>query len=191
MSVRRIFAAIDVGDEVRSHVSAYSDRLRREFAGLKIRWERPEKYHITLRFEAKADESMLARIKELIGSATASTPPFDLTFIGTGAFVNRRGPGVLWIGANALQQLDGTDLLEVLSGKLSDNDLPGRKFHPHLTIARLKDAGRAKELIEKHKALGFPKVSTRVKEIVLFESRLETTGSSYTVLLRQPLIGAD
>lgn len=191
MAVRRIFAAIDVGDEVRSHVSAYSDQLRREFASLKVRWERPEKFHITLRFEAKADESMLTRMIELIDSAAASTAPFDLAITGTGAFVNRRGPGVLWIGAKAEKLPDGSDRLGILSGKLSDKDRHGRKFHPHLTIARLKDAGRARELIEKHKTLGFPEVSARVKEIVLFESRLETSGSTYTVLMRQPLTGAD
>lgn len=191
MTVRRIFAAIDIGDEVRSQVNTYSERLQKEFAGLDVRWERPEKFHITLRFEAKADVSKLARMIALIDRAAATIAPFDLALEATGAFVNRRGPGVLWIGARAAHLPDGSDILEVLSGRLSDNERPGRKFHPHLTIARLKDADRAKGLIEKHKAYGFPEVSTRVNEIVLFDSRLETSGSTYTVLLRRPLTGVD
>lgn len=181
MAVRRIFAAIDISDEVRIRVAEYSHKLKQEFRDVRARWERPEKFHITLRFEAKADDEMLKNLGALIKTVAETTPPFELSVSGTGAFINRRGPTVLWLGIDEIGQL--AYLARSLNGQSA------HKFHPHLTIARVKDPTHAARLIERHKESGFSAAVFSVNEIVLYESTLEPSGSKYSVLLREKLTG--
>lgn len=184
MAVRRIFAAIDISDEARDHIAAYSKEIGREFRDVKVRWELPEKFHITLRFEAKADVEMLGHMETLIKSAATLTPPFELTIAGTGVFVNRRGPTILWIGIGANEELN--ELARLMS---NSGEKVARKFRPHLTIARIKDPVHAGRLIERHKTNTFAASVSPVREILLYESTLEPSGSKYSVLLREKLMG--
>ncbi len=186
MSTRRIFAAVEISEEARTRIAEHAWQLREAFSGLRVRWERPEKYHITLRFEAAADEKLLEKVVHQLRSTALASPKFVLTVSGGGAFENRRGPAVLWIGVQTGND-DGP--LKRLAGKLAD---PGRKhgrFHPHITIARIKYADEARELIDRHCVMQFEPVSFPVNEIVLIESTLTPNGSFYNVLQREPLTG--
>jgi len=54
-----------------------------------------------------------------------------------------------------------------------------RNFKPHLTIARIKRAKKSVELAKKHLEEEFEPVQFEVSEIVIYESRLQPTGSKY------------
>lgn len=184
MQGKRVFAAIDIPAEVRASATQYVAGLKQAFPSFRVRWENPEKYHVTLRFEAAAGPDVLAEIEQLVESAAESTPPFELTVSGTGAFKNRRGPSVLWLG---LGRAAGPDPLQELAKYLS----PGRvgKFSPHLTIARIKDAEAAAPLIDHHLRQAFRSQTFTVTELRIYESTLSSTGSTYSVLLRRELRG--
>ncbi len=185
MATRRVFIAIDVGDEIRNAAAEYSGRLQKEFPRLKVRWERPEKFHITLRFEPKADERMMDELFESMKAAAATTCSFELLVLQTGAFVQRRGNAVLWLGFE-----EGTPAeLAKLAAKLLPNEDRDRPFKPHLTIARTRDSGAVKELIERHKMSSFPRISHRVDELLLYESLLSPSGSTYEVIGSESLCG--
>ena len=59
-----------------------------------------------------------------------------------------------------------------------------RPFHPHLTIARLRESKGARALAEHHKQLAFPPQPFTVSELVLFRSELSSKGSKHTALSR-------
>jgi RNA 2',3'-cyclic 3'-phosphodiesterase len=178
--MKRVFAAIDISEELREEVRSYIDDLRSGFDGVPVKWEKPEKLHITVKFAGSVDEEQLKTFREQIERVAKSLTPFQLRIARTGAFVERRGPSVLWLGAEAVIATgDPFDTLAGLSGK--------RPFRPHLTIARIKDPGKTKDLIEKHKGYDFESAQIEVREIVIYESTLLPTGSVYTKLSDCPL----
>jgi 2'-5' RNA ligase len=175
--MKRVFAAIDISEEVREEVRNYIEDLRSGFDGVPVKWEKPEKLHITVKFAGSVDEYQLNTFREQIRVLARSLEPFQIRFSGTGAFAKRRGPSVLWLGT-AIVEASG-DPFEVL-GRLSEK----RPFRPHLTIARIKDPKKAADLIRKHKSSEFESPQYEVSEIVLYESALLPTGSVYTRLAR-------
>ena len=174
--MKRVFAAIDISEEVREEVRNYIEDLRSGFDGVPVKCEKQEKLHITVKFAGSVDEYQLNTFSERIRAVTKSLEPFQIRIAGTGAFVKRRGPSVLWLGTTIV---DASDPFEVL-GRLNEK----RPFRPHLTIARIKDPKKAADLIRKHKSSEFESPQYEVSEIVLYESALLPTGSVYTRLAR-------
>lgn len=98
-----------------------------------------------------------------------------------GNFGRRRDRSdVLWLGVKT-----ETDLLGEIARALSDE--PVRKFVPHLTIARIKDAGQATPLINEHLEANFPPQSFLTQHLVMYESTLQPSGPVYSVLSEHPL----
>ena len=177
--MKRVFAAIDISEEVREQVQSYIDSLRSEFAGVPVKWERPEKLHITVKFAGSVDEIQLKTFTDRIQAVAASLPPFQMKIARAGAFVKRRGPTVLWLGTEVVSVAENPFV--VLAG-LSER----RAFRPHLTIARIKDPRKAKDLIEKQLVSEFESPPFEVNELVIYESSLLPTGSVYTRLAGFP-----
>src|SRR5688572_11825226 len=176
--MKRVFAAIDITEEVREEVRNYIEDLRSGFDGVPVKWEKPEKLHITVKFAGSVDEYQLNTFSERIRAVAKSLEPFQIRIAGSGAFVKRRGPSVLWLGTELVSATE--DPFAVLS-KLSENESK-RTFRPHLTIARIKDPGKTNDLIEKHRESDFESVPFDVHELVIYESTLLPTGSVYSEL---------
>jgi 2'-5' RNA ligase len=170
---RRVFAAIDISEDARRAATEYVARLRAEFPDASARWERPEKLHITVKFAGTLDEEQFGIFTERVEAAARSVEAFQIKLSGTGAFLKSRGPIVLWLG---VEQLTDGDPIGRIAAELAHK---GRSFHPHVTIARIKDAKKAKELIERHQAASLDSEAFEVNEIVIYESELFPTGSLY------------
>ena len=190
MATRRIFAAIDISDDVRAAVTNYIDEQRSKFRDLPIKWEKPEKLHITLKFVAEADERQMAALDAAVRQVASEYPSLDAAISGTGAFPNFRSPRVLWLGVGP-----GAEQTEAIAGGLESicerQGIAGekRRFHPHLTIGRIKQFGR-KALNTGDLLQGqFGPEAFRVEKLTLYESSLSPTGSTYTVLSRHDLKG--
>jgi len=188
MATRRIFAAIDISDEVRAAVTNYIDQQKSKFRDLPIKWEKPEKLHITLKYVAEADERQAEALDRAIGKAANLHFSFDAVVSGTGAFPNFRNPRVLWLGVGA-----GAEQMEaiacVLESICEKQGIPGEKkrFHPHLTIGRLRQFGRKATNIGELLRDGFGPAAFRVERLTLYESSLSPTGSTYAVVSRHDL----
>ena len=178
--MKRVFAAIDISEDVREEIRNYIAGLGAVSNGDPVKWEKPEKLHITVNFAGAVDESQLEAFGEQVQAVASSLTPFRMRIAATGAFLKRRGPSVLWLGTEVVSAAD--DPFAVLAG-LSEK----RTFRPHLTIARIKDPRTAKDMIERHKKSVFESVSFDVSELVIYESTLLTTGSIYSKLADYPL----
>jgi 2'-5' RNA ligase len=183
MEKKRIFAAIDISDETRERIAVYQRSLGQNFHDIPVKWEKPEKLHITLKFAGCIDNAALNSLTSNVAAAAADTQPFSITLAETGAFVKRSSrSNVLWIGSSQRYVLDE------LAAKI-DVQTIRRRLKPHITIARIKDVQKAQPLIDHHLDSEFDPVTFKVKEITIYESTLLPSGSVYGVVSRHRLAG--
>jgi 2'-5' RNA ligase len=186
--MKRIFIAVDIPDEARRIIAAYIEDLRRRFPNARVGWERPEKFHLTLKFIGQIDDKTLEELCRAVGEAVIRTNRFEAILGGTGLFPSTKNPRVLWIG---LSGDDGeiASLAKVIDGVCEQFGIETekRKFHPHLTIGRIKDPSGARELGEFHLNQNPIAEQLKVTDVVVYESKLSPAGSSYFRLAVYPL----
>jgi 2'-5' RNA ligase len=181
--MKRIFTAIDISDEARATVADYIENLRGAFPQIRVGWEKAEKLHLTLKFLGDIDEIRLENLIEAVGNTASQISSFRLQISDTGVFPSVRKARILWLGLK-----DETGELQNLNKSLeADCEQIGfakekRNFKPHLTIARLREPHKSKELVERHLENEFKSVEFQVSEITIYESRLQKTGSIYKAI---------
>ena len=183
----RTFIAIELPPDVRSRVTQHIARLRREQPNVRASWCRENNLHLTLKFLGNVPVAEIPKVSEAVERATKSVSSFPLTFSDCGTFPPHGRPSVLWIGtqASSLQVLHTAIEKELAEEGFARESRP---FHPHLTVARLRQAEGAHNLAELHKNLGFPASAFDVSDVVVFRSELLREGSRHTVLSRHSLL---
>jgi 2'-5' RNA ligase len=128
----RLFVAVDLPETIRENLAAMS------FGIPGAKWVSPEQLHLTVRFIGDVDGVLFRDIKNILDEV--SFAPFSLQLKGVGYFPPRGAPRILWIG------LEKSDPLLLLRKKIDSRLLQvrvepeGRKFSPHITLARLKSS---------------------------------------------------
>jgi 2'-5' RNA ligase len=185
MEMKRIFTAIDISDEARRKVSAYVETLCGEFSNLRVGWEKAEKLHLTLKFLGDIDDRHLKNLIEAVEKTARQIKSFKLEIAETGVFPSPRNARILWLGLKneqgSLQKLN--EILEIECEKIGF-EKEKRNFKAHLTIARLREPQKSKELAQRHLRNEFEAVEFDVSEIVIYESKLLPQGSVYSVVAR-------
>ncbi|MCC6329927.1 MAG: RNA 2',3'-cyclic phosphodiesterase [Acidobacteria bacterium] len=185
--MKRIFIAIDISEEARQMTASYIDSLRRAFPMLRVGWERPEKLHLTLKFLGDVNDATLEKVRQAAMDIASAAGPFRLSLTGTGRFPPKGDPKTLWIGVED----DGQ--LSAVAARLEDSlhriglKAEKRRFTPHLTIGRLREPERSRELAQCHLDSSFGPAAFDVRQITIYESRLQPKGSIYTQLVSLPL----
>lgn len=148
------------------------------------RWIEARNLHVTLRFIGEVDEGMAAEIDETLAQLQA--PGFSLTLDGFGTF-GRTRPNHLWAAVEKAPEL--LHLQAKVEAALARLGLvpEGRKYLPHVTLARFKDApvGRIQDFIARNSPFhGGP---WPVDHFVLFSSHLGRAGAEYQAEAEYPL----
>ena len=182
----RLFLALDVDEEVRTAVAAWTTAMRRRLdtdaAGL--RFPRLDALHITLHFlgdlpEAAGDALVHALAEPLTISA------FDATLQEVGTFPPRGAPRVVWGGL-----ADGRDrALLVHEALVPRLQLAGvapafepRGYTPHLTLARLRPSpDRGRSVVGALARVSPPRARWRIDHVTLYESDLSENRARYEV----------
>jgi len=124
----RLFVGIDLPPELKLGLSTLCVGLP------SARWVDPGNYHVTLRFIGEIDEGMASDIDLVL--ARVKAPRFAISLAGVGSFSGRE----LFVGVDkntALVHLrDKVESALVRLGFAPE----GRKYAPHVTLARLKSA---------------------------------------------------
>ncbi len=187
---KRIFVAIDISDDARSKVADYIEDLRGAFSNLRVGWEKAEKLHLTLKFLGDIDSNELQNLTEAVEKTTQQLSNFSLQISQTGVFPSKRNARILWFGIDdehgSLQKIN--DILETecqQKGFVKES----RKFRAHLTVGRLREPNKSKELINTHLNKTFAAVKFEISEIVIYESRLQKSGSIYSVISKHRFKG--
>lgn len=175
----RLFIAIDIPDELKKMISG----LRADIPGAS--WVQAEQIHLTLAFLGEVEEDVVESLNSEL--ARIRFAEFELCFDGTGCFPSRHRPRVLWIGLEPQPHLN--DLAAKIRAAVLTCGIPqeARPFSPHVTLARLKPVpSRELDVIldhpQKQKSHSF-----RVREFILFQSRLTPQGATHIPLRSFPL----
>ena len=176
----RLFTAIEIPESLRMRLSL----LQGGVPG--ARWSPPENLHLTLRFIGEVDEATANDIDDVLGSLRA--PAFELTLKGVGEF-GGRDAHALWAGVAPSEPLHR--LVAKIESALQRMGLEAetRKYTPHVTLARLRDAPAAKvrEFLGTHAP--FDSGLFRVRSFALYSSHPSAHGSLYRAERDYPLDG--
>jgi 2'-5' RNA ligase len=186
MALRRIFVAIDLSEDVRQGIAEHVLGLKAAFPEAPVKWESPEKFHTTMKFFGDADERQLEEITNLVSQAVESVSQFQLTVRKPGSFL-RPENAVLWIGVE--ESPGEAARLKRIAGLLEGENRQPRRFHPHITIARIKRPRDARDLIYVHNSSVLEARKFVVDRLTIYESKLLTAGSVYSVVARRAVGG--
>ena len=187
----RLFIAIELTATVRKKVKDHIDRLRAACPDVRASWALKDNLHLTLKFLGDVPLTRVETLSQAARRAASNASPFELIIEGAGSFPPRDQPRVLWIG---IEDPSGK-LAELHAGLEEECSEAGfareqRPFHPHLTIARLRQPQGARQLAARHKEIGFGPETVSVPEIAVIRSELRSEGSRHTIVARHDLVQA-
>jgi 2'-5' RNA ligase len=175
----RLFTGIEIPAEIGLALSAYRGGLPG------ARWIDPENYHITLRFIGDIDDRMAEEVYSILGD-TRRRNPLTVTIDGLDSFGGSKPRAVFartsGNGAMNEMQAEQERLLRQLGLEPET-----RKFTPHITLARLRNASPI-DVADYIATRGhFPKLTFTADRFVLYSSRSSTGGGPYVIEAAYPL----
>lgn len=175
----RLFTGIEIPADIGMALSSYRGGLPG------ARWVDPENYHITLRFIGDIDERMAGDVFSILGDVRRRNP-IPITIDGLDTFGGGKPRAVF---ARASGNAELSDLQAEHERLLRRIGLPPekRKFTPHVTLARLRDASPL-DVADYFVARGhFPKLTFTAHRFVLYSARDSVGGGPYVVEAAYPL----
>lgn len=146
------------------------------------RWSRPENLHLTLRFLGETSRVVAEDVVAELSTLTFR--PFDLAYCAAGIFGDRKRARILWAGVAASDALNTLQRRVELAVQAAGCKPDGRKFAPHVTLARLRNApwDRLEQFVADHAA--FRTAAETVDSYYLYESITGEDGPRYIPLIR-------
>jgi 2'-5' RNA ligase len=168
----RLFTGLEIPTEVGQTLSS----LRGGLPG--ARWIDPENYHVTLRFIGDIDGISANEIASML--FRVNRKPFEVTVQGLSSFGGRKPRAVVASIVPSKPLIELQAELERLMQRIG-LDPEGRKFTPHVTLARLYDAS-SQDVADYLSVRGyFPSRVFKAERFVLFSARASTGGGPYVV----------
>jgi RNA 2',3'-cyclic 3'-phosphodiesterase len=144
----RLFVAIAPPAAVLDDLDALAAPLRTGRQDL--RWTSREAWHVTLAFLGQVEEPAVARLLPRLERAAGRHRVLRLAFCGAGAFPGPARATVLWSGLSGDRAALARLAESVAAGAGRAGAPPpdaGRRFRPHLTLARCRMAADVSELV--------------------------------------------
>ena len=173
----RLFTAIEIPKDVGDSLAM----LRGGLPG--ARWIEPENFHLTLRFIGDINDALANDIASLLDGISRKS--FELQLDGLSSFGGNKPRAIV---ASVAPTRALTELQAEHESIMKRMRVPadGRKFTPHVTLARLRDS-RPEEVAEYLAARPYRSVPFRVSRFVLYSSRASTGGGPYVIEAAYPL----
>ena len=185
----RTFIALDLDETIKQQLAALQARLQPRCPPLK--WVDARQIHVTLKFLGEIADRQVAPIAKALDELCSQCQPVDIGVESLGAFNPTGVVKVLWVG---LQESTGRlaqcharceELLAPL-GFLPE----GRKFSPHLTLARNHDVRNSREIRSVLDAEPpFHAGTQTITGVTFYQSTLTPKGPIYAALSRHSFKG--
>lgn len=148
------------------------------------RWQDDEQLHLTLRFIGEVDRHQAEDVAAALGHVHAPAPVVALA--GVGSFGQRGRADTLWAGVAPVAPLAHLHARIEQACLLAGLPPERRRYHPHITVARLpRSLGAAPEIgqwLVTHAALtSDPFV---LPHLILYRSYLARSGAAYEPVAR-------
>jgi 2'-5' RNA ligase len=174
----RLFTGLEIPFQIGQSLSM----LRGGLPG--ARWVDPENYHLTLRFIGDVDDDVAHEVTSMLGRVKRS--PFELYVDRLTSFGSKKPRAVVAAVPPVTPLMEVQAEQERLMQRIG-LEPEGRKYTPHVTLARLRDAS-TRQVADYLAARGFFRTpSFKVERFVLFSSRASTGGGPYIVEASYPL----
>ena len=181
-AVIRCFVSVEIPEPIQASLVSVQRHLQSEIHK-RTSWTKPGNFHLTLKFLGDVHPDAIDNISEAIQRVADTHPPFSIAFGGIGAFPNFARPRVIWMGIKQ-GALPVSRLAKAVNFELTHLGFStDNRFHPHLTLARLRtttDLEPLKNILRKYDTIVGG--SMRVNEITLMQSQLHPNGALYTPL---------
>lgn len=177
----KIFVAIDLPGRIKEALHRWQNKISPRLFG--VRWEVPERLHLTLKFLGLTSPDKIPRINYLFQNFAQKTIGFSLEIRGVGFFPSESRPRVLWAGVG----LGGERLLSI-ANELDESFIrigftPDVKpFVGHVTLGRFSvgGGGGVCSICEEFQDLVFGQFF--INEISLMKSESSQNALSYEKL---------
>ncbi len=182
----RTFLGIFPPEEIQTELVNIQAELKKEPSP--VRWEPPEKLHITMKFLDGLTSQQLEELSRHLPEALKKFSSFEITLTQAGCFPLKKSPRVFWVGS---EQNANTALVECFRTIESACAALGfakdeHPFHPHITLGRTKGIV-SNNLIKTLESITFEPLKFRCAEIAVMKSTLTQRGSIYSNLTKFPL----
>ena len=174
----RLFTGVEIPPDVGQALAM----LRGGLPG--ARWIDPENYHLTLRFIGNVDDAIAHEVASLLGRVKRGA--FELRVDGLTFFGGKKPRAVVAAVTPEPVLMEVQAEQERLMQRIG-LEPEGRKYTPHVTLARLRDSS-SRDVADYLAARGlFRTTPFRISRFVLFSSRASFGGGPYVVEASYPL----
>lgn len=194
----RLFTGLKIPSEIGVQLALLQSGL----AG--VRWIDPTDFHITLRFIGDVERPLADDIEDALAHIISA--PFSLELFSLGSFGGDR-PRMVWAGVRPSEELSRLHQQHEILAQRLGLKAEGRKFTPHVTLARIKNGGaRIKNGGDRMKNgragnrssaaaiarylsdnADFRSFKFDVSEFLLFSAKSSTGGGPYLIEANYPL----
>ena len=174
----RLFIGLALPDHVKDLLAPMASGIP------EARWIDQQNLHLTLRFIGEVDEDVAEDIHNALSKLEFQS--FTLQLSGVDCFRSRNKVRAVWAGIASSASLKA--LRRRVEGILVNAGLPPetRKFKPHVTLARLKQAKVTSVIPDLEANAGFQTQQCQVEQLVLYQSHLGHRGATYEALAGYP-----
>jgi len=182
----RCFIAIELPEGVKRGIKELQAQLK---AGspAPVKWVDTANIHLTLKFLGNVAADRMDEITAAMTQAVQGTSPFQIEVRELGVFPNPRRVQIVWVGVSGEAEKLARLQQRIESG-LEKLGFPpeGRRFAPHLTLARLRDRATPDERQKLGQLIAETSFdatqSFMVDSVNLMKSQLTREGPIYTRL---------
>ena len=174
----RLFTALEIPPDIGDSLGM----LRGGLPG--ARWVDPENYHLTLRFIGDVDDVVAHEVESTLGRVRRG--PFELRVDGLSSFGGKK-PRSVFASISPAQPVAELQAEHERLMQRVGLEPEGRKYIPHVTLARLRDSSSRQVADFLSMRGGFRSLTFKVSRFVLFSSRASVGGGPYVVEASYPL----
>lgn len=168
MTDKRLFIAIPLPDDIKKELHRVQSMLKPISEGIK--WTNQDLMHVTLKFLGETPSWILEDVKNEFKRIVESTEKFEMQLSVLGQFPKEGDPRIMIAGLQKSPQIVYKLCDELNTGYLALGfDDTGKKFHPHITIGRIKHKYH-EDLLSSYYDIAIEPMVFKVEKIVLFES---------------------
>lgn len=172
----RCFIALYPDEDALPSIESYLECLSKK--DLPLRVEKIGHVHMTVRFLGDTPTATIDAIHRELEERLADQPVIEAALDRVGMFPNARAPRVVWIGFS--QGIDSFHSLHHIvesTCRTHGIEADTKKFTPHLTVARVKDAGRRTYLEKEIESCSFQATPVQFRALHMMESTLTPKGA--------------
>ena len=179
----RLFIAIPLPEEVKQElIRIQNEILLTQKDNLKA--TKAKEFHLTLKFLGEVEDKDIEKIKEMLKAVKLrELLPLEISLSNIGFFPSENYIRVIWTGIESTEKHDRiNELQKDIDNALGSLFKKDNRFHPHLTLFRVKFIKDKRKSIECIKKIMVKPIIFKVDSFNLYKSTLTQEGAVHEIL---------